>query len=103
MTQQEIQQLARNKAKQSICRCKIAAIGLNLKGEVVARTTNKPGYKSAPGRGLHAEAQLLRISKKKGIKTIFICRINRTGNFLPIRPCKNCKRYADKLNVKIIY
>lgn len=103
MKREEIVSIARNKASQSICRCKVSAIGFNSKGEIVAKSTNRPGYCSAKGRGLHAEAQLFKIARKKGIKTIFICRTSKNGNLLPIHPCSSCKAQADKLDIKIVW
>ena len=99
----QIIQIAQNKAKQSKCRFRIAAIGLNYKDEIVAKATNRIGYCSVKGRGLHAEARLCKIAKRKGIKTIFICRISRTGKLLPIEPCKSCAAQAEKLGIKIIW
>lgn len=40
MKKSQVVEIARKKARQYICRCKISAIGFNSKGEVVAKATN---------------------------------------------------------------
>jgi cytidine deaminase len=88
-----------NKAKQSTCRYKVSAIGLNKKGDVFCSSINKQ-FLSSRGGGLHAEMILMRRYGRK-IKSIIICRINNYGEPLPIDPCENCKKMADKLDITI--
>jgi cytidine deaminase len=91
----------RKKAAQSISNYRIAAFGFNRKGELVAKSTNRSRF-CRYGGGLHAEMLVMAHARKKGIKTIFICRIDNSGNLLPIDPCKTCARKADQLGIKII-
>ena len=90
-----------NKAKQSICRYSVAALGFNSGGECVAKSVNKPRF-NHPHGGLHAEMQIMSLARRKGIKTIFICRIGGSGNILPIHPCKTCAEKAKELGIKIV-
>jgi cytidine deaminase len=92
---------ARKKATQSISKFRISALGFNFEGNCVATAINAPRFNKFGG-GVHAERQLMAISKKKGIVKILICRINDTGKILPIHPCSVCKEIAEKLNIKII-
>lgn len=88
-----------SKASQSGCRYKIAAVGLNKKGEPFCWATNKQ-FINNKGGGLHAETILMRRHKRK-IKTIIICRTNNSGDILPIDPCEKCQKLAQKLGIKI--
>jgi hypothetical protein len=40
-------------------------------------------------------------ARKYGIVRILICRVGKGGNLRPIDPCPNCKKVADKLDIKI--
>lgn len=91
---------ARNKAKQSSCRYKIAAIGLNRRGEVLTTAINKPRF-GRKGGGLHAEMIVMRTSGP-GLKTVLLCRVNASGDFRQIHPCKCCRSKAQELGVEII-
>ena len=93
-------EIARKKAGQSICRTKISAIGFNADGSIVAKTMNKPRF-SRPGGGLHAEMELMKMAKRKGITSILICRVNRSGGLLPVDPCEMCAQKAEELGIKI--
>ena len=100
MTLVEITNIAINKAKQSCCRYRISAIGLNKKGEIIGAAYNKPRFDRLHG-GLHAEANLIRRHGKQ-ISSIIICRVGNSGSLLPIKPCDKCKELAYKLNIKIV-
>jgi tRNA(Arg) A34 adenosine deaminase TadA len=95
-----IMDMAIRKAKQSKCRYKISAIGLNYKGEVVGSAVNKPRFDRQHG-GLHAETNLIRRYGSR-LKTIIICRVGDAGDLLAIDPCKNCQKVADKMGIKIV-
>ena len=88
------------KALKSACRFKIAAMGVNHRGEVVGVTFNSPRF-CRYGGGNHAEIMLM---KRYGrhLETIYICRVSRTGKLLPIVACGNCKKKAEELGIKII-
>lgn len=88
------------KAAQSICKFRIAALGLNKDGICVMARTNRPMF-ARKGGGIHAEEQILAVAKTKGIVRILICRIGRGGDILPIEPCSRCQSIADKLGVEI--
>lgn len=88
------------KAIQSDCGFKVSAIGLNRKGDVIYIASNGVRFKRKHG-GIHAEMKVM-LKAGPGLHSIIICRTNRTGgNLLPIDPCKNCQKMADKLGVKI--
>jgi cytidine deaminase len=94
-----LETLAIKKARQSICRYKISAIGINAKGEVIGKSCNFPRFYKKCG-GIHAEMNLM-WQKGPALHTIFICRINKRGDILPIDPCPMCKGKADELGIKI--
>lgn len=90
----------RNKALQSCCKFRVAALGFNKAGICVATSTNRPRF-SRKGGGNHAEILIMREAKKKGITHILICRIGSGGALRPIDPCPNCQKIADRLNIQI--
>ncbi len=90
--------LAKNKALQSSCRYKVAAIGLNRKGDVIVTAVNKPLFRAHHG-GQHAEMEVIR--KRKGVASIILCRVNKSGELLPIDPCEKCRDACNKLGIKI--
>ena len=52
------------------------------------------------GAGLHAERRLMQ-KYGEAISKIVICRTNGNGKMLPIDPCQNCQKIADKLGIVI--
>ena len=96
MTIREIKKILRKKAEQSVCRFKIAAVGFNNKGEIVRKSTNKHRF-LCPHGGIHAEQFLF----NRNIKKIYILRLGRGGDILPIKPCKKCLKIAKKYNIEI--
>jgi len=100
VTNRELTQLAISKAKQSICTYKVSAIGINRRGEVVATAFNRSRF-MRQGGAHHAE-MLVMLRGGPAVKTILICRIGRSGDILPIAPCKACARKAEQLGIKII-
>jgi hypothetical protein len=91
--------LAKTKAKQSNCRYKVAALGFNRKGDFIGSAVNKQKLYKHHG-GQHAEMELLRKYGKK-IRNIIICRMNNSGDFLPIKACENCSKVLGNLGIKI--
>ena len=89
-----------NKAKQSISKFKISALGFNRNNICVMARTNKPKINRAGG-GDHAEQLIMYEAKRRGIVKILICRVGKSGKLLPIQPCKSCKEIAQKLNIII--
>jgi cytidine deaminase len=87
------------KAKQSICRYKIAAIGFNKKGDLIGYAVNKPRFPKPHG-GIHAEMALM-AHYSINLSTIIIIRTNKKGKLLAIHPCAKCQKVADNLGIKI--
>jgi cytidine deaminase len=93
---------AQRKATTSRCNYKVVAIGINNKGEVIGIKTNKPaqGMSDMFRNTIHAEEVLI-LSSPPNLKVIYIARVGRGGDFLPIDPCNNCRELADKRGIKI--
>lgn len=87
------------KAMQSHCNYKVAAFGFNKKGELIYQSVNKHRF-TRKGGGIHAEMEVM-LKAGPGLKTIIICRTNRSGDLLPIDPCPTCAGKADELGIKI--
>lgn len=98
---ENIVEKATHKALQSPCKFKISALGFNRKGELVMSVTNSFRF-PRKGGGIHAEARIMEQAKRKGIKTILICRVGLGGELLPIEPCEHCSKIAEKLNIRIV-
>lgn len=91
----------RKKAKQSTCRFKVAAFGLNRNGDIVSKHTNYPRF-YRKGGGIHAEMAVMREARKKGVVSILLCRVGQgQGELRPIDPCPTCQKKADELGIKI--
>ena len=89
------------KAKQSACRYKVAAIGIDKRGNVIGVAHNMPKLRRKGG-SLHAEERLMN-RYGKVLHTIIICRTNKNGRWLlPIEPCGKCRRRAERLGIKIV-
>lgn len=91
----------RKKATQTVCKYKISATGFNAKGEVVGSEVNLPRFPKKQG-GIHAEMKLMKKYHKQGLKSIVICRVNSSGDLLPIEPCSMCLAKSKELGIKII-
>ena len=87
------------KAYSSSCKFKIAAIAFSKKGNILGIVFNNFRF-SGHGGGLHAEIKLIQRYGNK-ISWILIGRVGRSGDLLPIEPCQNCQKVADKLGIKI--
>ena len=99
----------KDKAAQSPCTYRIAAIAFDKKGDVLGHISNnhsswdvieKENGIGRAGTGKHAE-RLLIGRYGKNIKSMLIARIGRSGDLKPISPCKACQKAADKLGIKI--
>lgn len=88
------------KAKTSVCRYKIGAIGLNNKGEIINSSTNSPRFAHIGG-SIHAEMAVM-LKAGPSLSTILICRVGAGGDILPIHPCKVCAKKAKKLGITIV-
>lgn len=87
------------KAATSQCRYRIAAIGLDYRGKVIASATNRPRFPRA-GAGTHAEMSVM-LKAPRSLRTIIIVRVNRRGDLMPIDPCEKCAAKAEELGVTI--
>lgn len=95
----DIIKLAIRKAKQSSCRHKVSAIGFSRKGDLIGTAINMNRI-AKKGCSIHAEIALIRKFGRK-LKTIVICRTNKSGDILPIRPCESCLSMANRYNINI--
>jgi hypothetical protein len=99
MINEKIIQRMANKASQSHCLYRVAAMAISKNGELLGFSVNKPRFPRVSG-SIHAEMALMSRYGKR-IKTIIICRINRTGKLVKINACKTCQEKADELGIKI--
>lgn len=88
------------KASQSNCAYKVSAIAFTKKGNLLGYSFNKHRFTNKGG-GLHAERLLFERYGSK-IDTIYIIRVNRNKEELPIEACYTCQKIAKKMKVKII-
>ena len=93
----------RNKAKVSHGKYKIIAIAFSDKGNFLGISMNgfREGLSNRKGAGAHAETKLIRKFGKR-IDKIYIMRFGMKLDILPIHPCVNCSKVADKYGIKII-
>lgn len=96
----ELLRKAKKKALESICKYRVAAIGLNRRGEVICSYSNKPRF-SRTGGSVHAEMRVM-LQSGRALKTILLCRVNARGDLVGIRPCVTCAAKASELGVKIV-
>lgn len=87
------------KAQSSKCREKVSAIALNHQNEIIGFARNTPRFVKKGG-SIHAEMALM-ARYGKNIKTLLICRTNKSGDMLPIHPCPICKNKAEELGIRI--
>lgn len=82
---------------------RIAAIAFTKKGNFIDIRYNnfRSGLSNRKGAGLHAEQDLIHRYGNQ-IDTIYILRVGKTGDYLPIHPCEVCKSIAEKRGIKII-
>ena len=95
----ELKNYAKKKARYSKCRFKVSAVGFDRFGKYLGVAYNRQ-FLEGKGRSYHAEVMLIKRYGKR-LSKIFIMRVGRKGDLLPIDPCVNCKRLADKLGIKI--
>lgn len=92
------------KASQSDSNFLIAAAAFSKNGNLLGyqfnrRNTLTPG--SRRGAGIHAEASLIKRFGKK-VDTIYLMRVGKLGDRLPIDPCCNCAKIAKGIGIKIV-
>jgi hypothetical protein len=88
------------KAWRSSCRFKVAALGVNKRGELLGITFSHPRF-CRKGGSIHAEMALIKRYGKR-LSKIYICRVNKTRSKLPIHACRVCQKTADSMGIKII-
>jgi len=93
-------QRAIRKAGQSSCTHKISAIGLDKHGNYLDSAVNGRRMFHRGG-GIHAEMALIRKAGPK-LRTVILCRVNESGECLPIHPCNACQKLIDKLGLKVV-
>lgn len=102
-------ELLRRRASTSECTYRVSAVAFDAKGDILGHSRNVHSKwdvlanngEGRPGTAIHAERQLM-ARYGQNCRTIFIARVGRSGNLLPISPCKACQKVADKLGVKIV-
>ena len=99
----EIMPRIMKKATQSPNNFFVAAAAFSKKGNLLGVRSNSHNNYMAIRRGMskHAEASLISEFGRK-IDTIYLVRIGRDFSRLPIHPCENCQKIADKFGIKII-
>lgn len=73
----------------------------NLLGISMNRFNDSGGQSSRKGAGKHAEAELIKKFRQR-IDKIYILRVGNSCDPLPIHPCENCAKLAEKYGIKII-
>jgi hypothetical protein len=88
------------KAGKSICRVKVAALGIDRAGRIIGCVNNQPRI-SRKGGGIHAEQRLM-FTSPKSLTTIIIARVSDSGNVRPIHPCVKCAAEAKRRGISIL-
>ena len=93
----------RNKAKLSRGKYRVVAIAFTNRGNFLGISMNgfRMGLSNRKGSGDHAETKLMRKFGKR-ISKIYIMRFGNELAPLPIHPCANCAKVAEKYGIKII-
>lgn len=94
----------KRKAATSPSQYMVSCVALNKKSEVLGYTTNKfrkDHIRPIIGSGLHAEQIAIAKFAPLGLKTLLIMRIGLSGRILPIDPCEDCQKMANKYGVTI--
>lgn len=82
---------------------RIAAAGFTKRGNLLGIMVNswRDLKTIRRGTGRHAEAALMKRFGQK-LDTIYILRVGKVGDILPIHPCESCSKMAKKIGIKII-
>lgn len=93
----------KKKGLSSSCNYRVVAVGIDKKGRFIGIKTNTPrrNLTNIFGKTYHAEENLIHSVPHKILDKIIIGRVGRSGNLLPIDPCRRCKKLARKYNIKI--
>lgn len=93
-----LDRMRRASTRVSHLRYRVVAAGIDHRGRVISLRTNTPRFPFH--RGWPAE-ELLIHSSPRSLSTIILARFGRRGDLLPIHPCPQCRKLADKFGVKI--
>jgi len=89
----------RNKSTQGRGCCRVVAVGLDKKGDILGISINTPawnrGFPSA-----HAEWKLID-RYGKNISKIVLARFGLSGRLLPIKPCGMCRARIESLGIGV--
>jgi hypothetical protein len=82
---------------------KICAIAFSKRNNLLGIEMNghRPFESVRRGGGDHAETKLIKKFGRR-IDRIYIMRVGKTCDALPIHACENCSKVADKYGIKII-
>lgn len=82
---------------------RIVAIAFSRKDNFLGLAMNgfRDFMSDGKGKGMHAEMKLMKQFGKQ-IDRIYILRVGNALDALPIHPCDNCSKVANKLGIKII-
>ena len=96
-------QRMKRKAKFSRGKYRVIAIGFTSKGNFLGISMNsfRAGLSNRKGSGDHAETKLMRKFGQR-LDKIYIMRFGNELTPLPIDPCENCSKVAEKYGIKII-
>lgn len=91
-------------AMKSSCRFKVAAAGLDSRGNLLAIAVNRPRLES---RGYHAEEVLLfgkgvSRHRRQRLHTLVLVRLGARGDKLPIDPCRHCEKLLKDRGIKVL-
>lgn len=96
---QQIIERAFRKSKNTPCKFKVCAICYDKGGRLLGITYNIPRFSRYNG-GLHAEMRALH-RWGSSIDSITLVRFGISGDLLPIKCCKNCRRVLSKFDIKV--
>ena len=87
------------KGKKVPLKYRIVAVGFNKKGEFLSVATNRARFSKKSG-GLHAEINML-LRHGKDLHSLFLLRVSRKGELLPIDSCACCKGVLAEHKVRV--
>lgn len=84
-------------------RYRIVAIAFSKRNNLLGVAMNgfRDFMSDGKGKGMHAEMKLIKQFGKR-IDRIYILRVGNSLDALPIHPCINCSKVANKMGIKII-
>jgi len=93
-------------AQNSRCKYKHGAVVMR-RGKIISRGTNyrrfAPTDRSWRASYVHAEEMAIHMAGDVTGATIFVARVNNSGDPLPSQPCKRCSGLIERSGITIIY